>query len=131
MKKSQIIGISLIIFLIIIVIFSFSKFIKAPTKKIQYEGKEINVNSDKITTDEIEKAYQQSKSSSEDELEITKDDIANELINQNLLLQEANKKGILVDDQEVDNTLSKLIELSKTSEEDLNAKLSLSGMKKS
>ena len=125
MKKRWIIILAIGITLSLTLI--FSKFINSPTEEIHYNGKDIEVNSETIASDDIEKEYQQSKNLGFSNLEVSKDDIANSLINEKLLLQRADKIGIIVSDEEQENTFNNFLTNSKLSEEELNTQLESTG----
>src|SRR3990167_9367126 len=121
MKKRWIIILAIGITLSLTLI--FSKFINSPTEEIHYNGKDIEVNSEIIASDDIEKEYQQSKNLGLSNLEVSKYDITNFLINEKLLLQRADKIGIIVSDEEQENTFNNFLTNSKLSEEELNTQL--------
>jgi len=125
MKKRWIIILAIGITLSLTLI--FSKFINSPTEEIHYNGNDIEVNSETIASDDIEKEYQQSKNLGFSNLEVSKDDIANSLINEKLLLQRADKIGIIVSDEEQENTFNNFLTNSKLSEEELNTQLESTG----
>ena len=125
MKKRWIIVLAISITLSFTLI--YSNFINSPAEEIHYNGNDIEVNSETIASDDIEKEYQQSKNLGFSNLEVSKDDIANSLINEKLLLQRADKIGIIVSDEEQENTFNNFLTNSKLSEEELNTQLESTG----
>lgn len=59
---------------------------------------------------------------------MTKEQILDQLIEQKLLLQEARKRGIVVTEKEIDDSIAEILEQNMMSEEDLDALLKEGGM---
>ena len=117
---SKLIAVLAIIAVVVIIIFAGTKLIK-PKEKGAIAA---IVNGEEITWNEIDEQY--NKLSSQLQQLITKEVLLNQTINEKLLMQQAEEKGVVVDEEEL-NTLVERVK-SQFTEEQLNATLEAQGL---
>jgi foldase protein PrsA len=126
-----IIGLLIIIGLFLLLISKFDLFknneINEKEKELEQGELLITINGDKIYSNEIEnklKGYQAQYGPT-----ITKEFVINQTINERLLLQEAKKQNIVINELEIDNAVNQWLQSIKMSlsEEDINKLLAEEG----
>jgi len=99
-----------LLIILVFVILSASVYLflnQKPTGNFIYDDDvEVSVNGDKITSQDVNDVYD--KIPEEIRLETSKKDVLDDLIDQKLLLQEAEDKGIYATEEEVDNYLEQI-----------------------
>ncbi len=103
------------IYLIIILIVILGVVLYFAFKTLRPEKVVATVNNEAITTQELEQKYTQLPD--QYKMFITKEDFLDQIINVNLLLQEAKKEGIVVSEGEIENELENLKKQVPTEEE--------------
>ncbi len=101
----------------------FSGTLSKSTAAVAYaEVNDISVNGEVITKDNIEKNY--ANLPEETRSEITKKELADNLVGNKLLVQEANKRGVTVTDEEVGNYIEQAMTLNNIDRTEIERQLS-------